>query len=112
MPQPHITDMKELQTVFDRYCAWGGYDIDDVQRDQDDALTVFCAVAIRLTDPLYFEFNEYLNHGFIKTLSQITGVPGYSLKYRLGKLRGFMQHYPDFQNIVEEHFQRITHNKN
>jgi hypothetical protein len=108
MPDPQIADLSDLNVVFRDFCALGGYSDTDVRDNASDALILFIAVSIRLTDPLYFSFEEHTRHSFLVKIGKIVGVRKHKILYHLKKVKEYWQVYPEFQNQVNDIYGKMV----
>ncbi|HQE53266.1 MAG TPA: hypothetical protein PLD74_12970 [Prolixibacteraceae bacterium] len=101
-PTGDLHDMRKMPAVFESFSAITGHTRDDLTQNIDDSRMVFIAVAVKMSDSLFFEFNDYAPYRLLLAISKISGCSKGQILYNLKKVKNYWQVYPDFRKKVND----------
>lgn len=99
-PTADIHDMRKMPAVFDQYLIITGHTREEITANKDDSRMVFIAVATKLTDSLFFDFNDYAPYRLLFAVGRLTGCSKGKVLYNLKKVKNYWKVYPDFRRKV------------
>jgi len=106
-PDPFLREMTQLPDLLDRFVAITGYSREDIIKNRNDSRILFVAVIIKLSDPLFFNFDERARYRLILSLSRILRCDKGQILYNLRKSKNFWKVYPDFRDKVGHLYDQI-----
>lgn len=106
-PKSHLNDMSLLPDLLDRFIAKSGHSREDVMRNRNDSRILFVAVIIKLSDPLFYNFDERARYRLILSLSRLLRCDKGQILYNLRKSKNFWKVYPDFREKVGHLYDQI-----
>lgn len=101
-PSGDLHDMRKMPAVFAEFCRLTGYTAQNVASNEDDSRMLFIAVAVKITDSLYFEFDDYAPYRLLFAISKLSGCTKGQILYNLKKVKNYWQVYPDFRKKVND----------
>lgn len=106
-PDPFLQDIKQLPDLFDRFIAISGFSKKDIIQNRHDSRILFVAVIVKLSDPLFYDYDERARYRLILSMSQLLRCDKGQILYNLRKSKNFWKVYPEFRNQVEDIYQKI-----
>lgn len=102
-----ITDMKQLPDLLDRFIAASGSTREEVHRNFHDARILFVSLSVRMSDPLFYEFNSRAKYRLILSLAKLLHCDKSQILYNLRKSKNYWKVYPEFRDKVNELYSKI-----
>jgi hypothetical protein len=106
-PKSHLKDLSQLPDLLDRYIAISGHSREEVMRNRNDSRILFVAVIIKLSDPLFYNFDERARYRLVLSLSRLLRCDKGQILYNLRKSKNFWKVYPDFRQKVGHLYDQI-----
>ena len=106
-PDAYLREMKQLPDILERFIAISEFSREDIILNRNDSRIVFVAVIIKLSDPLFFNYDERARYRLILSLSRLLRCDKGQILYNLRKSKNFWKVYPEFRSQVEDLYRKI-----
>lgn len=107
-PEPVKKNLNDMKALVREYAKLKKYTLTDVYKNKDESRIIFCALAVKLYDPLFFiDMEKALKYGLRAEIARQMKCHGSIISYTLQTVRIYMLTYKDFRNEVDYLYSKI-----
>lgn len=101
-PDTALSETDLLPEIFNSFMEITGYTQQDIEENKKESRLLFIAVAVKLSDSLFFSFNDGAPYRLLYSIGRVSGSSRNIISYNLRKVKNYWKVYPDFRNRVDE----------